>query len=109
VPVSELAKRIDSNIVNFERAKRELPSAELSITLPIMLIGVSADAGTPAVDVSACKFTSVSAITGKNKSENRWRIVNGYLCGTPMQQIGPESGSQPMIGGADSAELEAET
>ncbi|KAH2824975.1 hypothetical protein KXV85_011358, partial [Aspergillus fumigatus] len=50
VPMSSLATRIDSNVASFERAKRELPSANLSITLPILLIGVSADNNTPVID-----------------------------------------------------------
>lgn len=45
VPQSTLAKRIDSNIANFERAKRELPAADLSITLPILLVGITPGEG----------------------------------------------------------------
>jgi hypothetical protein len=88
----QMARRIDSNIVNFERAQRELPSAELSITLPILLIGVYSDADTEVVDISRCAFPNISDITGSGvASDNRWRIVNGYLAGTPMEQIGPLS------------------
>ena len=40
VPVLDTAKRIDENIVNFERIIRELPHANMGITLPIWIIGV---------------------------------------------------------------------
>jgi hypothetical protein len=96
IPMGSLAKRIDSNIVNFERAKRELPSAELSITLPILMIGLQPDEETRVVDISTCRFDSIGEITGKGKSENRWRIVNGFMLGTPMEQIGPTSATGPM-------------
>lgn len=91
VPMGRLARRIDSNVVQFERAKRELPSAELSITLPIMMIGIEPDDDTPIVDVSRCNFASIKDITGKGNNANKWRIVNGYIDGIPMQEIGPES------------------
>ena len=101
VPMASLARQIDSNIVNFERAKRELPSAELSITLPILLIGVEPDDSTSRVDVRACAFSSVSDITGKGKHDNRWRIVNGFLNSADMSSIGPHSPTGPMV--ADSS------
>lgn len=40
VPVLDTAKRIDENVVNFERIIRELPHAKMGITLPIWIIGV---------------------------------------------------------------------
>jgi hypothetical protein len=97
IPMGSLARRIDSNIVNFERAKRELPSAELSVTLPILMIGLDTDEQTQTVDMSACNFQSLGEITGKGNSDNRWRIVNGFLSGVPMEQIGPESPTGPMF------------
>lgn len=98
VPMSSLAKRIDSNIVNFERTARELPFAKLSITLPILTIGLEPNEGTKIVDVSACRFPNIGYITGKNYSANKWRIVNGYLAGVPMMDIGPDSPIGPMLG-----------
>ena len=97
VPMQELAKRIDSNVVNFERAWRELPSAKLSITLPILLIGLDANNHTTIADLSSCRFTSIKQIRGKGKEENRWRIVHGYLNGQSMQDIGPDSPTGPML------------
>ncbi len=91
IPLGSLARRIDSNVVNFERAIRELPSAELSITLPILLVGLIPDADTQTIDLSECHFQNVKEITGKGKDDNKWRIVNGYISGTTMADIGPDS------------------
>ena len=91
VPDSAMGRRIDSNIAHFERAVRELPSAELSITLPILLVGLEQDKRTQVVDVSACKFASVKDITGRGNAKNRWRIVNAYLAGKPMSSVSVDS------------------
>ncbi|MFF2754019.1 BglII/BstYI family type II restriction endonuclease [Psychrobacillus sp. NPDC058041] len=40
VPMDKLAKRIDSGVSNFEKTKKEIPSAKLSITVPILVIGL---------------------------------------------------------------------
>jgi hypothetical protein len=101
VPMNTLARRIDSNIVNFERAIREIPSAELSITLPILLVGLSPDAATPVIDLRECQFPRVNDITGKGKEDNKWRIVNGYIDGTPMNIIGPNSPLGRKLSGSD--------
>jgi hypothetical protein len=97
VPLAALARRIDSNIANFERALRELPSAELSITLPILLIGMEPDEDTPIVDVSQTQFPAVKEITGKGKNPNLWRVVNGWAGGRDMSDIGPDSPIGQMI------------
>jgi len=99
-----IAKRIDSNVVNFERTVRELPSAILSVTLPILLIGIAPDE--KQVDVSKCSFAGYPEIVGKKKSENRWRIVNGYLSGTDVVNIGPQSPTGPMLDSTDEEEEE---
>jgi hypothetical protein len=94
VPVAAMARVTDSNVTQYERAVRELPSAKMSITLPILVIGLEQDADTPIVDVSQCLFDGPKDVT---KTENRWRIVNGYLAGIPMDQIGPSSPVGPML------------
>ena len=105
IPMARMARAIDSNIAQFERARRELPSADLSITLPILLIGLEQDAKTPVVDVSACRFGTVGEITGRGNALNRWRIVNGYLLGADMKMIGPESSTGPLpVGDLDAEE-----
>lgn len=40
VPVQALAKRMGSNVAYYERVERELPHAKLSITLPILVLGL---------------------------------------------------------------------
>ena len=97
VPLAALAKRIDSNVVNFERTWRELPSAELSITLPIILAGLLPDKDTPIVDISQCHFPAFQDIVGKGGAENQWRIVHGYLSGVAMSEIGPTSPIGPLL------------
>ncbi|MGI5879160.1 MAG: BglII/BstYI family type II restriction endonuclease [Syntrophomonadaceae bacterium] len=97
IPTASLARRIDSNVVQFERTGRELPSAELSITLPIILAGIEPDDNTPIVDVSQCQFKSINHITGKGYNKNKWRIVHGYLNGVDMRSIGPDSDTGPML------------
>jgi hypothetical protein len=97
VPTAALGRRIDSNIAHFERALRELPSAELSITLPILLIGMEPDADTPMVDVSKSQFAAVGEITGRGKSENLWRVINGWANGVPISSIGPTSPVGPKV------------
>jgi len=88
VPQDVLAKRIDSNVTNFERVLRELPAADMSITHPILIIGISPGENTKIVDVSKAKFKSVKEC---NSGDNKYRIVNGILSSTPIQQIGPQS------------------
>jgi hypothetical protein len=97
VPMGAMARATDSNIAHYERAVRELPSANLSITLPILLIGLEQDASTPEINVKECGFAALKDIVGKGSNENRWRIVNGYVQGTPMNQIGPNSPVGPML------------
>ena len=40
VPTQKFANTIDENVAYFERVKRELPYAKMSITLPIWLVGI---------------------------------------------------------------------
>jgi hypothetical protein len=105
VPMGSVARIIDSNVVNYERAFRELPSAELSITLPIMLVGLEPDDTTTIVDLRQCKFANgIKDITGKGKDENRWRIVHAYLRGVDMTDVGPDSETGPMLVAPDGNE-----
>lgn len=97
VPMYSLAKRIDSNVVNFERACRELPSANLSITLPILLIGVSQDEATPVIDVTTSSFSRIKDITGRGKLNNRWRIIDAFFEGRPISGINEISPTGPTL------------
>jgi hypothetical protein len=105
VPVTSLARTIDENVANFERAQRELPSARLSITLPILLVGLEPDETTPVIDVSRTRFRAVKRVTGKGYSDNRWRIVNGIIAGVSLADIGEDSEVGPTLG-PDISELE---
>lgn len=108
VPMRSLATRIDSNVANFERAKRELPSANLSITLPILLIGVSIDQNTSTIDVSKSKFTAIKDVTGQGKLDNRWRVVNSFFENQPIETISEASPTGPTLQPSVDEEAEAE-
>jgi hypothetical protein len=97
LPNGSIARRIDSNVANYERSLRELPSAELSITLPILLAGLSLDENTPIVNIAECQFPNIKSISGRGGVLNRWRIVHGYLNGVPMSDIGPHSPTGPTL------------
>lgn len=43
VPSQHLSTRIDSGVANFEKACREIPSAKLSVTVPVLVIGLFDD------------------------------------------------------------------
>ncbi len=43
VPTRAFANLIDENVANFERVSRELPWAKMSLTLPILVIGIEPD------------------------------------------------------------------
>ena len=109
VPMGAMARATDSNVAHYERAVRELPSANLSITLPILMVGLEQDENTPVVNVTACQFKSLKEIVGKGNHENRWRVINGYVEGTPMGKIGPESPLGPMLIDGLTDEAEGET
>jgi hypothetical protein len=97
VPVASLARKTDSNIANYERAVRELPSARLSITLPILLVGLEEDDATIVKDVSTGRFAGVNEINGRGYEDNRWRIVNAYIRGDDLAAIGPDSEIGPRL------------
>ena len=40
VPMLDIAKKIDENVVNYERVTRELPHAKMAITIPVWVIGL---------------------------------------------------------------------
>ena len=97
VPFHELAKRIDSNVTYYERCIKELPSADLSITLPILMIGIKPDNNTTVINVSQSAFNTVKDITGQGKSDNLYRVVNSCLANTSIQNISSASpiGNRP--------------
>jgi len=88
VPMGSLARRIDSNVTHYERVLRELPAADMSITHPILIIGIYPGKSTSTIDISKSMFTSVKKC---HISDNKYRIVNGLLSGYSIQSIGPQS------------------
>lgn len=51
LPCDILSKRIDSGVASFEKTVREIPSADLSITVPILVIGLD-DTNVKEIDIS---------------------------------------------------------
>ncbi len=98
VPHGEFGRRMDQNVANYERVIRELPSAELSITLPILVVGISPDSETEIIDLRACDFQDRRQITANTNiaRDNRWRIVHGILSGVQLGHIGADSDTGPM-------------
>lgn len=101
VPMGALAKRIDSNIVSFERVLRELPSAEMSLTLPILVVGVDIDEETPKYDLSHGPF-SLDLLNKRipqhlgNSEHNRYRVVHAVREGLDLLQVTSDSPTGPM-------------
>ena len=109
VPMGAMARETDSNVAYYERAVKELPSANLSITLPILLIGLERDANTPLLNVKESQFSSLKDIVGRGNNENRWRVINGHLQGNAMANIGPDSEVGPMLVDDIGSEDDSET
>ena len=80
VPTGALARRIDSNVVSFERVLRELPSAKMSLTLPILVIGVEPDEDTLEIDLRQAAIP-LPRLTAASSQENRYRLVHALLSG----------------------------
>ncbi len=96
VPMGSLAKRIDSNIVSFERCKKELPAAKLSITHPILLFGVEPDENTRVYDLSKTRFGSPVDISGRGKTANRYKIVNAFINNVPEVEVDQDYATGPL-------------
>jgi hypothetical protein len=100
VPMGSLAKRIDSNVVTYERVIRELPSANLSITVPILVLGIEADEHTLEVDLRKVGFP-LSSLTKRNdkhktSEKNRYRLVHALFTGTDPASVDDQSDTGPM-------------
>lgn len=72
LPCDRLSKRIDSGVASFEKTVREIPSADLSITVPILVIGLD-DADVEEIDIS--KITNdMEVIKGSKNSYKKKHI-----------------------------------
>lgn len=100
VPMGSLARQIDSNIVSFERVVRELPSANLSITLPILVIGVEPDEDTQKVDLRDAGIPLASLTRRATKSRdselNRYRVMEALHSGGDIRVLTETSDTGPM-------------
>lgn len=103
VPMRALARRIDSNVVSYERILRELPSAKMSLTLPILVIGIEPDEQTRVVDLRRVKAIPLSRLTkaasknGGGRSEhNRYRLVHAIRSGRNPYGVSEKSRTGPM-------------
>ena len=86
VPSARLANRIDSGVANFEKVKREIPSAKLSITVPILVIGLfDIDENRYSVPIWDIKEEKVDIKIAKNISreynEEHHKLVKEYING----------------------------
>lgn len=95
VPMWSLARRIDSNVVSYERVIRELPSANLSITMPILVIGIEPDETTTVVDLRQTKIPCRS-FTTRGSEKNRYRVVNAVLSGSDLAILDDTCDTGPM-------------
>lgn len=100
VPMGALAIRIGSNITYYERVLRELPSADLSITLPILVIGVEPDENTRIVDIRETQIDFKELTKRKDKThsseKNRYRLVEAIIQGTDLSSVNESSDTGPM-------------
>ena len=99
VPMGSLARQIDSNIVSYERVVRELPSANLSITLPILVIGIEPDENTPVVDLRDAGIDIgdlVKSRKGWNPEHHRYRVVEALRSGRNISSVTSTCATGPM-------------
>lgn len=66
LPCDELSRRIDSGVASFEKTVREIPSADLSITVPILVIGLD-DTNVEAVDIESIE-KDLRVVKGSQKA-----------------------------------------
>jgi len=79
LPCDNLSKRIDSGVASFEKTVREIPSADLSITVPILVIGLD-DTNVVEMDISQLS-TDINIVKGsKNKyKEKHLELVQYFI------------------------------
>ncbi len=65
LPCDNLSKRIDSGVASFEKTVREIPSADLSITVPILVIGLN-DSDVEEIDIKSI-IHDLKIVQGKGK------------------------------------------
>ncbi len=84
VPSQHLCTRIDSGVSNFEKVVREIPSAKLSITVPILVIGLF-DVDENGVFVEEfdlkkeCGDIDIAKGSSKEFAEKQGAVVEAYM------------------------------
>jgi hypothetical protein len=101
VPVQHLSVRIDSNVANYERVLRELPHAKMSITLPILVVGLDPDASTSVYDLSTTKIGRIGrgaagAFVGRGTIGNRLRALYAIRNGLELDAV-TEAASRQVV------------
>ena len=76
VPSQHLSVRIDSGVSNFEKACREIPSAKLSLTVPVLVIGLFEDVESEWNVKEIEKNLKILKGSSKNIMEQHYNIVN---------------------------------
>lgn len=79
VPSQHLSVRIDSGVSNFEKACREIPSAKLSLTVPVLVIGLFEDVESEWNVKEIEKNFKILKGSSKNIMEQHYNIVNEYI------------------------------
>ena len=79
VPSQHLSVRIDSGVSNFEKACREIPSAKLSLTVQVLVIGLFEDVESEWNVKEIEKNLKILKGSSKNIMEQHYNIVNEYI------------------------------
>lgn len=87
IPMLHWSKDIDSNVANFERARRELRVLRLVVRVPVLLIGISPGPKTPLVDVRDSGLSKLDL-------HERLRVIDQW------QAAGALGSSGTYVGGA---------
>lgn len=79
VPSQKLSTRIDSGVSNFEKTIREIPSAYLSVTVPILVIGLFDEGVIPWNLRSITEDINILRGASLSTREEHCRIVQSYI------------------------------
>lgn len=84
VPSTRLSNRIDSGVSNFEKVLREIPSAKLSVTVPILVVGLfDVDEDGNEIDIWDIKNEGIDLQVAKNANKSvtdeHHQIVKEYM------------------------------
>jgi restriction endonuclease BglII len=72
VPMQAFANMIDENVAYYERVARELPWAKMSLTLPILVIGVEPESYS---GVEACYAKAAANLVSRHEAEGKHAVA----------------------------------